>query len=383
MSIFRKLSKRLSLRSRLIILLAVVLLVIALVVSLTVRDRSGLTLFARWFTFDNTDSSATFSHGLRSEDLFTNLDYNLLAFSDKTLQLFKPTGASILKEQLSFTNPAFSSNGKQAVIYDAGGRSFYVVNKKKLSEPITLPNNQYILSATINQKGWLAVTSKEDGFKGVVTVYNNDLTPIVSIRLSSSHLTNAILTPDSKSIYILTPGQSAGIFESKLLYYELNRASEEDPAQISLGNKVVLSMHASANRCWVLTDSELFILQSSGEIADKYPYGNKYLKRADLGGNDFAALLLSNSPSGNTGTLVTVDAEGQEISSLELNEQVLALSAAGRYVAVLTPSRILLYTKDLTEVSASDNLQGIQNLVLYPDGSLSLITDELARLYLP
>lgn len=382
MSILKKMGKQMTLRKRLLLLLVGLLLLIALVVSLTVRDRTGLSLFARWFTFDNEDNSATFSHGLRSEDLFTNLDNNLLACSDKSLQLFKPNGDMIFKESINLTNPAFASNGKQAAVYDVGGQILYVVAKNKIVHRLELPKNQYILSTTINQKGWLAVTTKEDGFKGVVTVYDNEYHAIVSIRRSSSHLTNAILTPDSKSIYILTPGQSAGIFESKLLYYSLSHV-EEDPAQISLGNKVVLSMRASANRCWVLTDSELFMMHPSGEIADKYPYGNKYLKRADLGGNDFAALLLSNSPSGNTGTLVTVDAQGQEIKSLELNEQVLAMAAAGRYVAVLTPSRILLYTKDLSEVSVSDNLQGIQNLVLYPDGSLSLITDELARLYLP
>jgi len=373
---------KLSLRQRIIVLLSILALIMALTASLTIKDRLGLSLFTRWFTYDNERSSVTFSHNARSENLFINIDYKLLVCSDTQFQLFSPTGESLLKTMVTFTNPAYSTNGKQAVIYDAGGKNLTVVSKEKAVFSLTLPDGQYILSATINERGWLAVTTKENGFKGVVTVYNDSYDPEMSIKLSSTYLINALVTPDCKGIYALAPGQSAGIFESKLLYYDIKQA-EEPKSQISLGDNVVLAMHATNNRCFVLSENALFILLPSGELVAKYDYGGKYLKRASLDGNDFVTLLLSNSPSGSTGTLVTVDTEGYVLGSVDLNEQVLALSSSGRYAAVLTASSLRVYTKDLNEISVSDEMQGVQNLVLFPDGSISLITDELARLYLP
>lgn len=385
MSIMKKLTGKLrgklTLRQRIVLLFAVLALLVALAASFTIRDRSGLTLFTRWFCYDNEDASVAFSHGTRSESLFSDLDHKLLVCSDKLLQLFSPTGDPLIKEFISFSAPALSSNGKEAVVYDVGGQTFYVIAKEKIAFKLTLPAGQYILSATINENGWLAVTTKEDAYKGVVTVYNASYKPLVSVKLSSCYLLNALVTPDCKGVYILAPGQTGGIFESKLLYYDLKHA-EEPVSQISLGDNVVLSMQTDTTRCWVLSESELFLLPPTGELVAK-SYDGKYLKRGTLSGNDFATLLLSNSPSGNTGTLLTVDAEGTVLGSVDLNEQVLALSAAGRYVAVLTPSCLRLYTKDLTQIHVTDQVQGVSNLVLYSDCTLSLITDELARLYIP
>ncbi|MDF2838658.1 MAG: hypothetical protein K0S60_361 [Evtepia sp.] len=382
MAIIQTLKAKLTLRRRIALLIAFLILLIALIASLTIKDRLGLTLFTRWLTYDNEKGNITFSHGARSENLFLNLDYKLLVCSDTLLQLFSPTGDSLLKEPISFSNPALSSNEKQAVVYDAGGQGLYVVSKEKVAFSLTLPAGQYILSASINKNGWLAVTTKEDGHKGVVTIYNASYDPVVSIRLSSSYLVDALVAPDCKGVYILTPGQSSGIFESKLLYYNLKQA-ETPSSQISLGDNVVLSMRTANQRCWILSENELFILLPTGELAAKYDYNGKYIKRASLDGTEFATLLLSNSQSGNSGTLVTVDSEGVVLGSLDLQEQVLALSSSGRYVAVLTASCLRVYTKDLTETSVSNYIQGVQNLVLFPDGSLSLITDEFSRLYLP
>lgn len=386
MSIMKNLRKKLggalTLRQRIVLLFAVFFLLASLVAVVTIHDRSGLTLFTRWFRYDNENTSNAFSHGTRSESLFSDLDHNLLVCSDTLLQLFSPTGDTLIKEVVSFSDPALSSNGKQAVVYGVGGQNLYVIGKEKIAFTLTLPAGEYILSATINQSGWLAVTTKEDAYKGVVTVYNASYKPRVSIRLSSIYLSNAIVTPDCKGFYSLSPGQSGGIFESKLLYYDLNHA-EEPVSQISLGDNVVLSMQTGTARCWVLSESELSLLLPSGELAAKYSYDGKYLKRGSLSGNNFATLLLSNSPSGDSGTLLTIDAEGTVLGSVDFSEQVLALSAAGRYVAVLTPSSLHVYTKDLTEIHVTDQVQGISNLVLYSDVTLSLIADELARRYLP
>ena len=359
----------------------VIVRAVALIPGLTVRDRLGLNLFTRLFTYDNDSANITFSHGGRSENLFLTLDYKLLVCSDGFLQMFSPKGESLLRQNISLTNPAVSTNGTQAVIYDVGGLNLYVLSRNKLAFSLTQPEDQTILSASVNQSGWLTVTSKEDGYRGTVTVYDATYTPIVSIRLSSSYPTHAMVTPDARGLYILTNGQADGAFESRLLYYDLSSA-QEPISQISLGNNVILTSGATGNRCWFLGEQALFVTLSSGELGARYTYDGKYLVRSSLDGNGFATLLLTQSPTANSGTLVTVDTDGTVLGSLELTEPVIALSAAGRYVAVLTSSSLQVYTKNLSEISTSTSIQGIQNITLFPDGSVALISDDFLRIYL-
>lgn len=374
--------RQFNLKQRLLALLIAVAAFILTIFLISYRDRMGLSLLQRLFTYDNEHNNITFSHGARSEDLFAGLDHKLLVCSDGLLQILSPSGESLLHEQHTFSSPAMSSNGKQAVVYDAGGQTFYVISKNKIVFTETLMADQHIRSATINQSGWLAVTTKESGYRGVISVYNSARELFMSISLSEYYPVGAVVTSDNKGVYVLTEGQNSGVFESRLLYYTFE--DEEPRAQISLGDQVVLTMRSTSNRSWVLSDGGLYTLLPSGELSMQYEFRSNYLRSASLDGNDFAALLLSPSQSGNMGTLLTIDTSGQVIGSLELDEQVLSLKAAGRYVAVLTANQLILYNRDLSNVISSTNyIQGIRTFALFADGSIALISDELARLYIP
>lgn len=52
------------------------------------------------------------------------------------------------------------------------------------------------------------MTSKASGYKGVVTVYNRDFESVLTIRLSSRYISDAVVTPDSRGVYLISPGQA-------------------------------------------------------------------------------------------------------------------------------------------------------------------------------
>lgn len=376
------LQNKFTVKQRALLLVMSVILAIALLASVTIKDKTGMTLFSRLFLYDNKNTNLSFPHETKGKTHFTNLDYNLLTTSDRTVQVFTPQGESLLNIPITFTNPAISSNGKKAVIYDSGGQDLSVISAEEILFSLMMPSEEHILSSTINQNDWIAITSKKGGYKGVVTVYNESYRPVVSIQLSSSYLTNAIVAPDCKGIFVLTEGQADGMFESKLLYYSFDQSSTPKK-EISLGDNLVLSMHATSNRCWVLTENKLFIFLSSGEIISQYDFSEKYIKFADLSGNDFATLLLSHSPTGNGGTLLTVDAEGFVLGSTEIDEAVSSVSSAGRYISLLTANSVQLFSKDMKQIHQLNYMQGVQDIVTFPNANIMLITDELASLLIP
>ena len=78
-----------------------------------------------------------------------------------------------------------------------------------------------------------------------------------------------------------------------------------------------------------------------------------------------------------------MDSDGETIASLELEDQILDLSAAGRYVAVLTAAELTIYTKDLQPYQVLDNTMGARNVTLRSDGTAYLASGETAQLYIP
>ena len=125
------------------------------------------------------------------------------------------------------------------------------------------------------------------------------------------------------------------------------------------------------------------LVNADGTEAGSYSYNWRYLKGYALDGDRGCSLLLGRYRAGTEADLVNVDFSGQETASLELNCQVLSMSAAGRYLSVLTVDQLTIYSDDLREYHITEELQGARKVLQRPDGSALLIAGETARLYLP
>ena len=123
------------------------------------------------------------------------------------------------------------------------------------------------------------------------------------------------------------------------------------------------------------------ILDSSGVITASYDYKDQYLKMGSLQGDNYAALYLSPSSSGSTGTLVTVGSDGRAYGELALDGQTLAMAAQGKTIAVLTTNAIYTTDRNLTSYTTSPNQRGIRNLAVYADGSVALVNSAAVSLY--
>ena len=68
---------------------------------------------------------------------------------------------------------------------------------------------------------------------------------------------------------------------------------------------------------------------------------------------------------------------------MDLDEQVLSIAAAGRYIAVLTGDQLDIYTSDLELYSSLSGTQGARSVLLMTDGSAILLSAETASFYVP
>lgn len=377
MSKLQTLKTSLTRRQRVILLIIAAVILFGLLAVTVFRDNATTAL--RRLTY--AEGKDDFSHNAQFNSLFLGVDDNLLVCTQTQIQVFSPTGTVDLKESVNMTSPALNTAGEYTVVYDVGGQQLKVIQGEKLVNKLELPAEESLICATVNEKGWVAVTSKVSGYKAVVTVYNPSFESVLAIRLSSRYISDAVVTPDCRGVYLISPGQAGGAFENTLLYYTFS--SREEPTKtLSLGSNVVLSI-LSSGKCWILGDQSLLILDSSGVITARYDYEGQYLKMGSLQGDDFAALLLSRSSSGSAGTLVTVDNNGKEYGRLTLEGQTSALAAQGHDVAVLTTGEIITSDRKLNKYRSEPNQRGIRNIALYEDGSVALVSSATVSLYFP
>ena len=371
---------------RLIATLVVLAVGVSLVVLVAFRDRINLDSVKRWFhyrslTRSDSGQAESFHYDGDLNCIFAALDGDLLVCSQNAISLYSGSGTRYINQQISMEHPVVTSNGSLAVVYDAGGSSLYILGQRSLVW--SAEDLESILSARLNKNGQLTVVTQAGGYRGKVTVYNASYEPVMSVNLTSAFVMDAALSDDGHTLATLTAGQRDGVFATGLELYAMNYASGSYQSDVSasLGGGVALELRHTAGAVWVLSDRGLTISDHDGNTVSA-DWADKYLRRYTLSGDGFAAALLGRYRAGSQTELWVVDQDGAR-RSLALNEQVMSISAAGRYVAVLTGDRLDIYTQELELYSSLKGTKGARTVLLMPDGSAILISADSAGFYVP
>ena len=76
-------------------------------------------------------------------------------------------------------------------------------------------------------------------------------------------------------------------------------------------------------------------------------------------------------------------ADGPEIASLGVRDEILSVSAAGRYIAVLYADKLAVYNRDLQEYAVLNGTGVAREALARADGTTVLLGADQAELYLP
>ena len=218
-----------------------------------------------------------------------------------------------------------------------------------------------------------------------MTVYDSSFQPLLGLNISSRFITDAVLSPDGRTLALATSGQTDGTYDSQIAFYALNRTEEDrtPDAVYSLGNNTILKLNWPSEPLRVLGENALVLVNTDGTEAGSYSYNWRHLKGYSLDEDGRCVLLLGRYRAGTEADLVTVDLHGKETASISMDRQILSLSTAGRYLSVLTVDDLTIYSDDLEVYHITEDLQGARKVIQNSDGSVTLIAGETARLYLP
>lgn len=371
---------------RLLALLVTVALVMGAVALVAYRDELNMDALKRWLAYRTVTTGETgqgepFTHAGGSKLSLACLDTGAALVSRSGAHYYSLSGEVYAGEVEVLDSPVLDASATTAVAYDAGGQSLFLFRGREEPFSLHLEGGGDLLSARVNDAGWLAVTAQQSGYKGAVTVYNDKYHKVIEINLSSTFVVDAAVSPDCRTVAIVTMGQEAGAFQSKLLIYPVD--SKEPSATYALGDMTVLDLDYESGRIWVLGENRTTVVDLGTQALAQWSFGQNYLKGASLGGDGFATILLGRYRAGAAETLVTLGPDGAPLATQALRGQVLDLDCAGRYVGVLSGDRFDIYTSSLAPYASLADTQNARTVSLTANASALLADSQQAWLYLP
>ena len=374
---------RRKLRGFLLFLLTLVA-VLGVVMFAAYRDGTGFDVLRRYLNYGGAEkagSEAVYNFDASSSNRFAVLGDRLVVLSDTRLRVLNASGGEVWSTAVSMTAPALESGGGKAVAYDVGGTALYVVDQNGEVFSLTATEEEPLISASLNEEGWLAVTAKMKGYKGCVRVYDSDMEEMFRFRSSRRFLTDAWVAGKGEALAAVTLGQENGTFVSNVVLYRL---TEEEPyGNYDITDGLVADIGWVDGKFAAVSDTSLTFAGIKGELEGSFGDKGAHLREYDLHGDGFAAVLLNRYQSGSVGRLVTVGADGTELGSLEVSEEVQDISAAGRYLAVLYLDRLVIYNQALETYASLKGTESARGVLMRTDGSALLLSSESAKLFLP
>ena len=369
------------------VFLLTLVVVLGVVLFAAYRDGTGFDVLRRYFSYsreEKTSGNAGYEYDASSGNRFAALGDTLVVLSNTSLRLLGQGGEEIWSANVQMDAPALTTGGGRAVAYDVGGTTLYVLDQNGEVAALTAGNEEPFIAATLNEKGWLAVTAKKKNCKGWVGVYDKDMELVFEFKSSRRFVEDAYVTDDCASLGAVTLGQENSVFVSNIVLYDLTKPGEAEPvADYDVANGLVAAIGEQEGKLVTVSDTRLTLADSKGEITGTYSYDGAYLREYDISGDGYTALLLNRYQSGSVGRLVTVSADGEELGSLDVRDEVLSMSACGRYLAVLYYGSLVVYNENLEVYASLKGTENARGTLMRQDGSVLLLSSESAELFLP
>ncbi len=292
------------------------------------------------------------------------------------LELLDGDGTPVTSMLMQMENPAAAGCDSFAVFYDLGGTRLAVAWFDGTVQELDVPGA--ILSATVSDTGYIALTTEYRGYRALVTVYDPSLEVVYEWYSSSAWVISACVSPDGRQLAVLSYTASG----SEVRFFDLSRNGVQAEAAFSVENTILLDLHwFSSSRLCTLSSEQMFFFGSDGQWQNTYSFAGQYLVGYSFDGGNCAALALSPYRAGTTATLVSLDPTGNVLGTAEMNSGIVCLTASDLEILILSADGATLYNSSLMEKGRLNGLPGFKYAMLRSRGEALLIASNYAEVY--
>ena len=284
----------------------------------------------------------------------------LAVASTRGIQVIDKDGNQTLLDSFEMGSPAVTSGGDMAIAYDIGGDIAKVFSESDVVYEIE--TSEPIISASVNNNGWSALCTDQDGYNGHVSVYDNTGKLMFEWFSGEAYVTCADISDNNKDIAVAAAGSAGG----QIVFFEVE--SEDEKGRYQLADDVIIDMRfESRSKVAAVTDARLVTVKTDGSLSSEYSFGGKYLRNFDLGPSDTHLVVLSDYQVGGMCTAVTVK-NGKERGKAENVSGADRVSIRGSRFAVLSGRNVTVYSVSGKEKGFFENVQGTDYITVNENG---------------
>lgn len=367
--------QRLSRRDRMRVfigLIVTVLLILAAVALWVFRGAlfgdESLNIFSR----GAPRADAEYLFDTSSGQCFASVGEGFAVATASSFELLDENGQVAASRLVQMETPAIAACSQYAVFYDIGGlniaAAFFDGSVRELTPGGT------IISAVVSANGYLALTTESPGYRGLVTVYDPKLEPIYEWYSSSAWVISAEVSPDDRSLAVLSYTTSG----SEVRLFSLS--SDVQKAAFTV-NKLLLDAHwFSSTQLCAFSADQAFFFDNAGLWTNTYDFEGRFLNGTAFG-DGFVVFALSKYRAASTCTLVSCSANGRELGTAELQGELLSLVASGTEALALCPDSAMLFSSSMSSRGTLRGLTGFKYGLLRSRGEALLIASGYAEVH--
>ena len=326
---------------------------------------------------DETGCAQLYHYTSERDYAYASLEGSLVLASANRIVVLGEEDAVRYSVDVKFTKAGVAANEEIAAVYDIGGTEIHVIDSQGAVRQLSVEGE--ILSCTLNEDGAMAVTFNKSGVKAGVTVFDREGEKVFGFNSGERFLMTAAVSRDSRQMAAVAMGQTEGTFVSSVVIYDLDSDQPKDIVEMAGG--AVYDIGTMGGKWCAVGEDALHLIDREGAVLS-YGFEGGYLRRCAMGDN-FTALVLGRYKTGTQGRIVCVDDEGMTLGVVEVDKEVLSVSAAGKYVAVLYSDELVIYDKTLTVCAQLQSVSAARCVMMRRDGSAVLAGADRASLYLP
>ncbi|MDR2931808.1 MAG: DUF5711 family protein [Oscillospiraceae bacterium] len=300
-----------------------------------------------------------------------SLGKNLTVLNDTNLYIYSPKARLISNIQQMTENTVLCANAGRVLTYDTGSKRYRIHSPSKLLAEKETEDS--ILAADLGTHNEYALVTSPSRFVAMVTVYNEKFEPVFYTYSAENHITGVSLSPAGDAMVTSAVNTDNGMLRSYVAYYRFN--VEDEIARVTFDDSLILQMDfISEDRVGILTDRTYTITDQKGKELFSYALGDNPITAFASYGKE--ALIRTEYKEARRCDVVLLGAEGEEIWTLQLTNNVRDMCMDGKLVYILDDGGISVYDRNRERVSRLD-LRGVSRIHLVGDTLYYFTQDEI------
>ncbi len=313
------------------------ILILAFALCLILCSCTGKTEFSGSFICGEADACAVCDNGL-------------LTASSGSVKCFNRAGEKTFELELELKPAHITQSGAFAAAYAEGGRSVVYSD----GEVINADND--IICADVNEKGYLALCTKEPGYMGSVTVYSPEKSPVYKWYCAKQSLISAAVSPDGERLAVLT--------DEGIRLFSLDSETERGFFECANLRGIVWI----GERVCGIGEHGAYVCDDKGRIRGKREFPGKNTGKFGVLDKKLIIEVREYAFGGDGGVYILGD--GLDIKGrISPGAELWYLDCRNKKIAILTQNGVSVYS-DKAKILLSENAAGAKEVLLSDKGDV-------------